>query len=124
MSAVGTGPKPGTMHALEARLAGVGEGEQQAGEDGRDRAPLAEDQRGERQVALAGAHVAHEPGTLGDRQVGAGDAGQHAVDHQRAVAQSLDGDAGRVDRGRILAHGAQAQAEAGVVDHPGDERDR
>src|SRR3569832_2471898 len=46
--------------ALELDGEGLGEAEQQAGEHRLDQAPLAEDERGERDEAAAGAHVARE----------------------------------------------------------------
>ena len=54
--------------------------------------------------------------------IGAGDAAEHARDDHRAVAQRRHRDAGRVDRLRVLAHGAEPQAEAGAGQRPGGER--
>ena len=84
----------------------------------RHRPPFGEDQRGQRDVALAGGHVLDEAGVLRDRQIGAGDAAQDAGADHGAVAQPGHRNAGGVDRGRVLADGAQAQAEAGAVTAP------
>ena len=47
-------------HALQPRGQRVGEREEQAGAERRPRFPFAKNQRGEREVALARRHVAHE----------------------------------------------------------------
>ena len=79
MSCTGTTPTSGQRRALEADLDRVGEGEEEAGAERRHRAPLAEDQRGEGEVSLAGRHVPDEGRVVGDRQVGAREAAQHAA---------------------------------------------
>ena len=100
--------------ALEADRHGIEQAEQEAGAERRPGAPLGEDQGGERDEALARGHVGQEARRLADREIGAGQPAQHAGDDDRGVAQAGDGNAGGVDRGRVLADGAQAQAEAGV----------
>ena len=71
--------------ALEPHLDRVGEREEEAGPQGRHGAPLSEDQRGEREVALARRHVADESGVVGDRQVRAGQPAEHAAQRSSAV---------------------------------------
>src|SRR5215208_627856 len=114
----------GERHALEPDRGGVEEPEQEAGAERRKRAPAREDQGRERDEALAGGHVGDEAGRQRDRQVDAAKAAQHAADQDRRIAQPGDGDAGGVDRGRVLADRPQAQAEAGLCHDEGGERHR
>ena len=96
--------------------------EEEAGAEHAPRPPVGEDQRGERDVALPRRHVAAEAGRLRGREISAGEAAEDAGDDDRAVAKPGHRDARRVDRGGVLADGAEAQAEARAVDDPGGER--
>ena len=69
MSWTGTTPTTRQRRALEPRLDGVGEGEEEAGQHGRHRAPLPEDQGGQGEIALARRHVPDERRVMGDRQI-------------------------------------------------------
>ena len=122
MNCTGTLPISGQATPCKRIDSRIEEAEQQAGEHRRHRPPFGEDQRRQRDEALAGGHVLDEAGVLGDRQIGAGDAAEHAGADHRAVAQPGHRDAGGVDRGRVLADGAQPQAEAGAEQHPPGER--
>src|SRR5438309_7661106 len=73
--------------ALPSQLDRVGEGEQQAGAERRQRAPLPEDQRGQREVALPGRHIADEDRVVSGRQVGARESTEDAAAHERQVAR-------------------------------------
>jgi hypothetical protein len=53
---------------------GVEEAEQQAGEHGRNRLPLGEDEGRQRDEAATGGHVLDEAGADGHRQIGAREA--------------------------------------------------
>ena len=99
--------------ALKVDLHRVTEAEQQgAGHDLRGVVP-AQDGDGHRDVAAAGGHVAHEHVQLIQGQVGAAHAGQSAADEHAAVLDAVNPQA-HGGRGLwVLAHHAQAQAEAG-----------
>ena len=57
-------------HALEPDRHGVEQAEQEAGAKRLDRAPLGEDQGGERNEPLARGHVPDEAGALGKGEIG------------------------------------------------------
>jgi hypothetical protein len=98
------------------------EAEEQAGAERGPGPPLGEDQRGQRDEAAPGAHVLDEARGEAGGEIGAREAAQEAADRHRGEAQPHDRDAGGVDGGRVLAHRAQAQAEAGAEEHPPGQR--
>ena len=103
---------PGSDDALQPDRDRIEQAEQEAGAERRPGAPFGEDQRRQRDEAFAGRHVGQEAGRLPDRQIGAGEAAQDAADDDRRIAQTRHGNARGIDRRRVLADGAQAQAEA------------
>ena len=80
--------------------------------------PLAKNHRGQRHVAAPGCHVGHKVGVLRQHQITASQRAQHSIAGQRAVAQAFDRQACGVHHGRVLAGGAQPQAQAGAVQQP------
>src|SRR5438552_7691781 len=108
---------------LQAKLDRVGEGEQQARAQRRQRAPLPEDQRGQREVAFAGRHITDEGRVVSRRQIRAREPAQDAAAHERHIARGRDRHPGGVDRARALADRSESQPEARPVDEPRDDRD-
>ncbi len=105
--------------------AGAGEAKQQAGAQCGHDLPVAEDQRGDGQIAVAGINIGRK--VSGDR-IGKTDAaktGQRAGSHNGDQAYAAYFDTGRIHRMWIVAAGAQMQAESGLVqDVPGDDGDQ
>ena len=113
-----------TQDALKANGDRVEQSEQEAGTKGRPRAPFGEDQRRQRNEALAGRHIGKKSCRLSDRQIGPGEAAQNAADDDRRISKAGDGNSRRVDRSRVFPHGAQAQSEAGSPEHESGGRNR
>ena len=105
----------GQTDTLESDRDRIEQAEEQAGEQGRPGPPIGEDHRGERDEALAGGHLRQEAGRLRDGEIGAAQPAERAADDHRGIAQAGNRDAGGVDRSRVFADGAQAQAEARVL---------
>ena len=112
------------VHAFNLNLDGGEEAEHQAAEEGVDGAPVAEHHGRQGQVAGAGRHVAQEEAALHDGQIRARERAQDAGHQHGQVARRFHAHAGRVGRMRVFAAGAQAQAEARVVQQPVHERDQ
>ncbi len=103
------------MHRLGvAQLEAVGEAEQAGAHGEAARHPVAEDHRREADEASAvGLAVLVEVGR-DQREVRAGEAREGAGHDDREVLVLVDVDAQRLGRGRVLAAGAQPQAEHGA----------
>ena len=112
------------IDACEADCHRIEEPEQQAGKHHRHRPPLGEDQRRQRDEALAGGHVLHKARVLGDCEIGASKAAQDTAADDRPITQPGDRNAGRVDRAWIFADSAQPKAKARAEQDPPGERDR
>ncbi|CAM5694571.1 hypothetical protein SALBM217S_05740 [Streptomyces griseoloalbus] len=110
--------------AAQVEAVGVAE---EAGADGEAaRHPVAEDHRGEADVAAAAGLALQVEGVGHDGQEDAAEAGQTAGDDHGEVLVLVDVDAEGLGGHRVLAAGAQPQAERGAPEDPpgaGDERD-
>ena len=80
--------------------------------------PLAEDHRRQCHVAASCRHVGDELRVQRQHEVAAGERAEHAVAGEREVAQADHRHPGRIDHCRVLAGGAQAQAQARAVEQP------
>src|ERR687887_1065558 len=87
------------------------EAEEERGAEGAEGAPLAEDERGEGDVAAAGGHVLVEGVDEADREVGAAERGEHAGERHRGVARGVDRDPDRVGGAGMLADRTDPQPE-------------
>ena len=108
------------MHrgAAIAQLERVGEAEQARAHGEPARPPVAEDHRGEADVAAA-AGLALQVDVRGDQgEEGAAEAGEAAGDGDRRVLVGVHVDAERFGRDRVLAAGAQTQAEGRPPQQP------
>ena len=97
---------------------GLQKAEQHTGGQRIPRAPFGKDQRGEGDKAASGSHVLYKARLQRRGKISARDATKHATDTDSRITQANYRDAGRVHRGRVFAHCAQAQAEAGAVQDP------
>ena len=87
------------------------EPEQKARSERPERPPVAEDERGEGDEAAAAGDVLVEEVHVSDREVRAAERGEGAGGDHRAVADPVDRDADGVGSARVLADGADSQAE-------------
>ena len=86
-------------------------------------APAPEDDEGHAHPAAAGDDVEREAAEQREREERAADGHQRAAEHQRQVARPGHVDAGGVRRLRVLAHGADLEAEARSLKEPPRGRD-
>ena len=115
--------KPPIGNACEVIAGGLQEAEEQAGEERRPGAPVGEDQRRQRHEAASPPSCRARSSTTATVEMKAPAMPQSTPAMITAlVAQARHRDAGRVHRMRVLAHGAQPQAEARAVQRPGGER--
>ncbi len=101
----------------------VEEAEDRGADGDADRSPVADDERGEAEEALAdGLALAVAAGR--DHEHRPAEAGQRAGDRRADVAEEVDPHAERIRRARVLARRAEAQPEAGVPqqEHAGREQ--
>ena len=102
----------------------LGVAEQQGPEEHPDRPPVAEDHRGQADVAAA-ARLPHLEARAGDHgEDRAAEAGERAGDQHGDELVAVDVHAQRLGRGRRLTAGPQAQAEAGAPQDPGGAEDQ
>ena len=102
--------------------AGAGEAEQQAGSQCGHDLPVAEDQRGDGQIAVTGVDIGREVGRDRVGKTDAAKSGQRAGGHNGNQAYPAYFDAGSVHCMGIVAAGTQMQTESGLIqDVPGDD---
>src|SRR6185436_2444046 len=87
------------------------EAEEEAGREGAERVPLAEDDRGEGDVAAAGAHVLVEGAGEADREVCPTEGREHPRHDHGDVPDAVDRDSDRVRCARVLSDGAEPEAD-------------
>src|SRR3954468_21128188 len=85
--------------------------EEQGGGKRAEGSPVPEDQCGERDEPAACGHVLVERAHEADREIRTTESGEHAGYGHGRVADEIDGDADRLGRSRMLAHGADAKAD-------------
>src|SRR4051812_124676 len=85
--------------------------EEQGGRKRAEGAPVPEDQRGERDEPATRGHVLVERAHEADCEIRTAEGCEHAGYGHRRVADEIDGDADRLGSPRMLAHGADAEAD-------------
>src|SRR5690606_27308571 len=100
----------------------VAEPEQERRERRIPRVPPAEDDGGERDEALAGAHLAHERADAADRERRPAEPRDESRDRDRPEPHAVDLDADRVGGERMLAERPHPKAPPGLEENVPGER--